>query len=82
MELEKTHIDKIRSDFQGMQTKADLLDLMNYVKPILYGEKTVPFELKQLTYYANPKFGNQRYKEFKIKKNLAVRDLYMLLQMD
>ncbi|WP_052172535.1 reverse transcriptase domain-containing protein [Psychroserpens jangbogonensis] len=68
MELEQTHIDEIRTAFQNMQTKEDLLSLMNSVKPLLYGEKSVPFELKQLTYYANPNLGKTRYTEFKIKK--------------
>ena len=68
MELEQIHIDNIRTAFQEMQTNADLLNLMNYVKPLLYGEKSVPFQLKQVTYYANPKISKPRYKEFKIKK--------------
>lgn len=68
MELEKTHINEIRTVFQDMQNKEDLLSLMNYVKPLLYGETSVPFELKQLTFYANPKLRQKAYKEFKIKK--------------
>jgi len=68
MELEQTHINEIRTAFKDMQTKRDLLSLMNYVKPLIYDEKIVPFELKQLTYYANPNNGKSRYKEFKIKK--------------
>jgi retron-type reverse transcriptase len=68
MKLEQAHIDQIRTAFEKMQSREDLLKLLNEVKPLIYGEKTVPFELKQLTRYANPKVGGKRYTEFKIKK--------------
>jgi hypothetical protein len=68
MKLEQQHIDHIKSAFAKLQTKEDLLLLMNEVKPLIYGEKTVPFKMKQLTWYANPKVSGERYKEFKIKK--------------
>jgi len=68
MKLEQKHIDQIRTAFGKMQYREDLLHLLNEVKPLIYGEKTVPFELKQLTRYANPKLGGKRYAEFKIKK--------------
>lgn len=68
MKLEQAHIDQIRTAFEKMQSREDLLHLLNEVKPLIYGEKTVPFELKQLTWYANPKLGRKRYAEFKIKK--------------
>ena len=51
-----------------MQTKEDFLQLLNQAKPFVYGEKTVPFDLKQITWYSNPKLGKKRYKEFTIKK--------------
>lgn len=68
MKLEQTHIDQIRVAFQKMHSKEDLLDLLNHVKPLVYGERAIPFELKQLTWYANPELGKSRYSEFKIKK--------------
>jgi hypothetical protein len=68
MKLEQSHIDQIRTAFEQMQSREDLLHLLNEVKPLIYGEKAVPFELKQLTWYANPKLGGKRYAEFKIKK--------------
>lgn len=68
MKTETNHIEYIRSAFENMQTKEDLLQLMNYAKPLIYGEKSVPFDLKQLTYYAYSHAGVARYKEFKIKK--------------
>lgn len=68
MKIEQTHIDGIKIAFEKMQTKDDLLQLMNGVKPLIYGEKTVPFQLKQLTWYANPKLAKNRYNQFAIKK--------------
>lgn len=68
MKLDDKHIENIKSAFAKMQSKEDLLLLLNEVKPLIYGEKTVPFKLKQLTWYANPKVCGERYREFKIKK--------------
>jgi hypothetical protein len=68
MKLEKEHIDQIKSAFNKMQTKEDLLHILNETKSIIYGNKSIPFELKQLTWYANPKLGKKRYNEFIIKK--------------
>ncbi len=68
MKIEQAHIDQIKVTFEKMQTKKDLLQLMNEVKPLLYGDKTVPFQLKQLTWYANPKLAKNRYIQFTIKK--------------
>jgi len=68
MKPESSHIDQIRAAFEKMQSKVDLLHVLNEAKPLVYGEKAVPFELKQLTWYANPKLGKKRYAEFKIKK--------------
>lgn len=72
MKLEQTHIDQIRTAFEKMQSKEDLIHLLNKAQPLVYGEKAVPFELRQLTWYANPKLGNKRYTEFKIKKKSGV----------
>ncbi len=68
MKLEQPHIDQIRTAFEKMQSKEDLLHVLNEAKPLVYGDKAVPFELKQLTWYANPKLGRKRYSEFKINK--------------
>ncbi len=68
MKIEQLHIDKIKSSFEKMQTKEDFLQLLNQAKPFVYGEKTVPFDLKQITWYSNSKLGKKRYKEFTIKK--------------
>ena len=68
MKLDQAHIDQIRTAFEQMQSREDLLHVLNKAKPLVYGDKAVPFELKQLTWYANPKPGKKRYAEFKIKK--------------
>ncbi|MFT3681242.1 MAG: reverse transcriptase family protein [Ferruginibacter sp.] len=68
MKLEQVHIDRITTAFKNMQSKEDLLRLLNEAKPLVYGEKVFPFELKQLTWYANPKLGGKRYTEFQVKK--------------
>ena len=68
MKIEQAHIDQIRIAFEKMQSKEDLLHLLNVAKPLVYGENAVPFELKQLTWYSNPKLAITRYTEFKIKK--------------
>ncbi len=68
MNIQKEHIEKIRTSFENIQTKFDLLRLMNEVKLLIYGDKAIPFELKQLTWYANPKISGKRYLSFSIKK--------------
>lgn len=68
MKHQKEHITQIKKSFEYIQTKGDLLQLMNDVKPILYGDNAVPFKLKQLTWYSNPKICGKRYVDFTIKK--------------
>ena len=68
MKIQQENIDQIKNAFGKMQSKEDLLSLLNQAKPLIYGDKTIPFTLKQLTYYVNPKLGNKHYREFKIKK--------------
>lgn len=68
MKIEKKHKDYFRKQFAEMQTKQDLLVLLSEAKDMLYGEKTMAFQLKSLTYYANPKNCKKRYKTFTIKK--------------
>lgn len=68
MKIEQSHIQEVRSAFEKMQSREDFLNLLNQVKPLVYGVKTVPIELKQLTWYANPNLGGKRYTDFSIKK--------------
>lgn len=75
MKLSESQIVFIRSAFQEMKSKPDLLALLNYAKSILYGPKAIPFELKNLTY--NSQHIVNRYKYFEIKKkNGGVRGIH------
>lgn len=68
MKIQQADIDQIKIAFEKMQSKEDFLNLLNVAKPLVYGEKAIPFVLKQLTWYSNPKLAVKRYTEFKIKK--------------
>ena len=68
MKIEQTHIDQIRKQFAELHSKEDLVKLLSDAKNLLYGEECKPFQLKSLTYYANPTLCKERYKTFTIKK--------------
>jgi len=77
MKIEKTHIVYIQLAFANMQSRQDFLDLLNYTKLLIYGKDYIRFELKQITFYANPKNTNKAYKSFQIKKKSgAARTIY------
>ena len=68
MRIEPEHIKQIQSAFHNMNSKEDLLNLLNYSKKLIFGEKTIPFHIKVLTYYSNPSIAVKRYTSFSIKK--------------
>lgn len=68
MKIEQQHIDQIRQSFASMQSKEELIVLLTEAKNILYGKECKPFELKSLTYYANPDLCKKRYAKFSVKK--------------
>ncbi|PZV86346.1 reverse transcriptase (RNA-dependent DNA polymerase) [Algoriphagus aquaeductus] len=68
MKIEQVHIDQIRKQFAGLQTKEDLAKLLSFADIVLYGEARKPVRLKALTYYANPALCKKRYQTFIIKK--------------
>jgi len=68
MKIEQAHIDQIRKQFAELQSKNDLVKLLSDAKNMLYGEECKPFQLKSLTYYANPTLCKKRYQTFTIKK--------------
>jgi len=68
MKIEQQHIELIRYKFAAMQTKDDLVTLLNIAKKIQYGEESNQICLKSLTYYADPKLAKKRYVEFSVKK--------------
>lgn len=68
MKIEQVHKDHIRRLFAELQTKEDLVNLLNLAKKFLYGKECSSIQLKSLTYYANPKICRKRYQTFSIKK--------------
>lgn len=68
MKLDKNDIEIIKNMFAEMQTRQDLLELLNFVKPFIYGKNSIPFELKQITWHSNPTINKNRYRSFSIKK--------------
>lgn len=68
MKIEETHITEIKSRFSNIETKEDLLNLLNYARTVLYGEDCEFFKMNQLTYYADPSKCSNRYEKFIIKK--------------
>ena len=68
MEISEHQILHIKKAFNKMKSKEDFLVLLNYAKRIIYGQGTIPFELKNLNYYINPKSNLNRYYQFTVKK--------------
>ena len=68
MKLQDEHMLHIKDAFNKMKSKEDFLAILNSTKKLIYGEKCVPFELKQLNYHSNQKVNPKRYIQFKIKK--------------
>ncbi|MCB0517813.1 MAG: RNA-directed DNA polymerase [Saprospiraceae bacterium] len=60
-----------------MKTKEELLELVNFAKTLVYGEKAKPVPLRTLTYYGNIQVAGSAYKEFSIrKKSGGVRKIH------
>lgn len=59
---------EIERIWYSMETKQDLLKLMNLANQGLYGDKAKPYSLRQLNYHAHSKFNSKRYISFKIPK--------------
>lgn len=68
MMIEQKHIEQIRNQFDNMQTKEDLVNLLSAAKVMLYGDRSTAVRLKDLTFFANPKICKNRYKTFTVKK--------------
>lgn len=68
MTLEKKHIVYIRQKFAILSSKDEFVELLTYAKTILIGKNAVPFALKQITFYSNPKVSGRQYRVFSIKK--------------
>ncbi len=68
MNLSEEQTQKIREHFKGLKTKSELLELLNYVKSVIYKSGAQPFILPQLNFYCNPNKHAERYIVFNIKK--------------
>ena len=53
-----------------MDTKADLLSLLNDLKEDDLGNSAYPFTMKQINYYCNPNKNKRRYSQFEIPKKI------------
>jgi len=68
MEIPTENIKYIKDAFAKMKSKEDFLAVLNYAKIHVYGEKAIPFKLKQINYHSNPKANRNRYIQFFVKK--------------
>lgn len=66
MILKTEDIIFIKEAFQNMKSKHDFLNLLNYVKPYIFGEKTKSFDFNHLNFHSNPY--TKQYKSFVVKK--------------
>lgn len=77
MKITTTQVNEIKSKFETIQSKEDLLLLINDAKQMIYGENPYPITLKTLNYFANPANSKSRYKSFDIrKKSGGVRTIH------
>lgn len=77
MKLKKSHIEKIKLQFRDLQSKQDLVALINEVNQMLYGEDCARLKIKLFSYYCNPKFAKKRYTSFSVpKKNGGDRQIH------
>lgn len=73
MQLNEEQIKSVRKSFAAMQGKEDLLSLLNFIKPLLYGADSHPFNIVQLNYHANPRINPRRYAKFEIEKKSGAK---------
>lgn len=68
-------LSDIRKKALSMQTKVDLLELINTIRKDEQ-EHYHPYTINQLWYFCNPNHGHRRYREFKIpKKSGGMRNI-------
>lgn len=68
-QLTDKQIKVIKNRTALLQSKSDLVALLNDVAVMIYGDgDKKAFDLKHVTYYANPKISSKRYATFEIKK--------------
>ena len=75
--LTNEQIETVKSQYSGMNTKNDFVGVLNLILDILYAQKVPPFQLKEICYYAHPKYRENHYYHFTIKKkNGKERQIY------
>ena len=63
--------------FAEMQTADDLLPILNKAKQVLFGEKSIPFSIRQFNYFSISKNKSEHYKQsFIPKKNGGKRTIH------
>ena len=73
MKLELNQIKEIQIAFQKMESKHDFLNLLNVAKTIIYGDKTIPFQVKELNYFINK---HRIVREKRIKSNFELDRIF------
>lgn len=68
MKATKENIKLIQQKFGSLESKEDLIALINEANLILYGEDYFPLKMQTLTYFANPLVCKKRYTAFEISK--------------
>lgn len=68
MKIEEKYIQEIQNGFSKIESKLDLLNLLNYSKMLIYGDNCKLFSINQLNYFANPDICIYRYTSFSLKK--------------
>jgi RNA-directed DNA polymerase len=68
MDISQLHIDQIKRQFAAVDSREQLLELLNVINIAIYGESTRPIHHKSLTYYTNPNYSHKHYKVFVIPK--------------
>ena len=61
-------ISQISAAFRSMQTKEDLLHILNVAKQIIYGHKATNFKLANISFYADHRISKNRYATFLVPK--------------
>lgn len=78
MHLETPQIEQIKDTFKKINTKVDLVELLNIAQTYLY-PKNKPILIRSLNYYTNPNLAiEKKYKTYHIrKKNGKVRVIHV-----
>lgn len=68
MKTTKENIKLIQQKFGSLESKEDLVAIINDANVILYGEDAFALKLQTLTFFANPSVCKKRYTSFEVPK--------------